>query len=290
MKIETFEVRNEVLKKYISNFYTLTNSKTDEKTNYLVFPHTENVLSIYKNVEVKRTRNRVVFRGNSDIEFNSILYVKFNNPLYVTYGGDVGCISIVFKPLGINAFLDKNLSDYVIDEHSTTFEPFENFKNNVLQLFEISDNETRIKNLENYLISKLIGFEHPFLHQVIIDIENEENQDKTLNEIAIKNNVTQKTLIRHFEKHIGKTPSSYRKIARFRKAMTKHSKESNLDNLLDIANAMNYFDQSHMIKDFKSLTDFNPTDFFSNLSTSNDGMVNMIFPKKGKFLQFEDKL
>ncbi len=275
MEIKTFEVKSETLKKYINNYYVLTHSKVQEKCNYLVFPNTKNVLSLYKNVAVNRIENRVVFEGNSFIEFASILYVRFTNPLYVTYKGDVDCISIVFKPLGINAFLSKNLSDYVMDEHTTTFEPFDNFESQISLVFAENSTDERLQKLENYLLSELKGFNHPFLNQVLDAIDNDENQEHSLSKIASKSNITLLTLNRHFEKHIGKTPSKYRKIVRFRKAMNQHANKNESKKLVDIAYALQYFDQSHMIKD---LTHYNPKDFFKNLDNAPTKNMTFIYP------------
>ncbi len=280
MKVETFEPKSEILKKYIKSFYFLTHSENEEKVNYFVFPNTINVLSVYKNVFVNRIENRVVFEGNKNHSFASILYVKFDSPLFVTYSGNIDCISIMFKPLGINAFLDKNLADYVIDEHTTTFEPFDDFEFQMALVFAENSTEQRLQKFEHYLLSELKGFHHPFLNQVLEAIESDENQELSLLKIASKSNITSLTLNRHFEKHIGRTPSKYRKIVRFRKAMAQHANKNESENLIDIAYALQYFDQSHMIKDFKNLTHHNPKDFFRNLDNAPTKNMTFIYPKK----------
>jgi AraC-like DNA-binding protein len=43
--------------------------------------------------------------------------------------------------------------------------------------------------------------------------------------------------------------------------------------LTGIAHGSNYYDQSHMLKDFKALTNLTPTSFFKSLSTVHDKTI-----------------
>ena len=141
----------------------------------------------------------------------------------------------------------------------------------------IKDNEKKIAEMEAYWISKLKGVSHPFLYQAINDMLLPNDREMTIAEIARKSGISQKTLIKHFEQHIGKTPSDFRKIVRFRNALKQKSLENKEGNLTDITYISRYFDQSHMIKDFKALTGYSPKAFFKKLSSIYDGKINWIF-------------
>ncbi len=145
----------------------------------------------------------------------------------------------------------------------------------------IQDHEQKIAAMEAYWIGKLKGISHPFLYQAINDMLLPNDRELTISEIAQKSGITQKTLIKHFEQHIGKTPSDFRKIVRFRNALKQKSRENEGGNLTGITYISRYFDQSHMIKDFKVLTGYTPKEFFKKLSSSYDGKICWIFPGMG---------
>jgi transcriptional regulator GlxA family with amidase domain len=145
----------------------------------------------------------------------------------------------------------------------------------------IKNDEQKIAAMESYWISKLKGVSHPFLYQAINDMLLPNDKEMTIAEIAQKNRISQKTLIKHFEQHIGKTPSDFRKIVRFRNALKQKAQENKEANLTDITYISHYFDQSHMIKDFKVLTGYTPKEFFKKLISNYDGKISWIFPGEG---------
>jgi AraC-like DNA-binding protein len=64
---------------------------------------------------------------------------------------------------------------------------------------------------------------------------------------------------------------------RFRNSIKEKQKKRSFQNLTGLAHAMDFFDQSHMIKDFKSLTGHNPKDFFRKIQSPENSSINWIF-------------
>lgn len=88
-------------------------------------------------------------------------------------------------------------------------------------------------------------------------------------DIAEKYNLTRQYVNKLFLKFTGKSASEYRKIHRFRNAVSAHKKSKNLTVL---SYESFFFDQSHFIKDFKTLTDSNPNSFFKAVDTKNENI------------------
>lgn len=109
----------------------------------------------------------------------------------------------------------------------------------------------------------------------------ETSDNKSFKTIAEKHNITTKTLIKLFKKHLGKTPANFRKNVRFRQAINKYKSKEKTEKLTDITFATTYFDQSHMIRDFKAMTGKTPKVFFNELKISADGNINIIFSNEG---------
>jgi AraC-like DNA-binding protein len=50
-----------------------------------------------------------------------------------------------------------------------------------------------------------------------------------------------------------------------------------MQNLTTLAYAVDFFDQSHMIRDFKAMTGFMPKEFFRNVTGRDGGSVAWIY-------------
>lgn len=263
MKIESFEPKNESLKKYIKLIYFATHSENDENIDYLVFPNIYCIICF-------ETKNELV---------NSTINAEYMKPLLFTYEGNINEITICFKPFGINTFLKKPLNFYLKDP--LKFFPFDDYKVQMTKFLSIQNLDERLECIENYWLSKLNEFSHPFLNETIADILSKKTDHLSLKDIAQNNNISIKTLKNHFKKYIGKTPADFRKSVRFRIAIAEKNSSKDAVSLTNVSHASSFFDQAHMIKDFKALTGKTPKVFFANFSILHQGNIHFVFPKKG---------
>ena len=259
MKIELFEPKNEILKKYIKFIYFLTHSEKEAGVSYLAFPN------IITAITYEEKDNRSISYINAD----------YMEPLLFTYQENSNEITIVFKTLGINHFLKEPLEFYL--KQSTKFYPFDDYALEMSKTLAIQDPESKLECIEKYWLSKLKDFSHPFLPDVIDDMLTKKSEQLSLKQIAENHQITIQTHNIHSKKHIGKTPSDFKKSVRFRNAITENSGNKINTNLTDISAALNFFDQSHMIKDFKAMTEKSPKDFFKDLTTMYGGNINIVF-------------
>ena len=66
---------------------------------------------------------------------------------------------------------------------------------------------------------------------------------------------------------MGKSPSEYRKIYRFRKSIID---KEQVKSLTELSHENLFYDQSHFIKDFRKLTHKNPKSFFKKVNTETE--------------------
>lgn len=282
MNIQLYRPNSLILQSFIEYFYILTKSEEEENVTYLTFPNIYSMVSISRYATIKTIGNKVSVEFDAGNELESRLAVRYVKPLLIEYAGAANEITICFKPLALNAFLDHPVNYYTKnDSILDVFIPFDDFFEKMKAVMQLQKDEEKIAAMEAFWISKLKGIVHPFLYQALNDMLLPNNEEMAIAEIAWKYKVTQKTLIKHFEQQIGKTPSDFRKIVRFRNALKIKSLESRGEKLTDITYISHYFDQSHMIKDFKVLTGFTPKEFFRKLSSSHDGKINWIFLGEG---------
>lgn len=275
MEIKSYKPQNPILRDCIECFYTLTRTPADESCTYLTFPSVFSMVCLNANARVKLKKNGLSIVYSPDNTLESSLVCDFDNAAWVQYEGAADEIVIYFKPLGLNAFLEKDLRHYS-RHHFTEFNPFADFKNRMTEIFSLDNNEDRIRALEAYWLSKLKGFNHPFLYEVIGEMTGEDGLS-SVSEIARKYDISRTTINKHFDLHLCTTPSQFKKVLRFRNAMRRHRLKISEESLADISCGADYFDQSHMIKDFKSLTNYAPKTFFSKISALEDGQINWLF-------------
>ncbi len=265
MDIQVIKPFNEDLRKYIECFYIIRHSKKNKKTTYFTFPTTNTIVTI-SNAKVITTKTSIKATQSAIPNFISELDVKFTNPILVEYKGNIKEITTYFKPLGLNRFLTKPLQYY---SNQKQFIPFPDYTDTMQAILNIESDNAMIEQFEKYWLSKLNTYLHFKLDPIIEDMLL--NPSESISSISEKHQLSHKTLIAHFNKDICKTPSQFRKIVRFRKAL--NTKDSSLTQL---SYACNYFDQAHMIKDFQKLTGYQPKNFFKNLRRI-EGVVNWIF-------------
>ncbi len=276
MKIKIHKPKNKILQNYIECFYTLQRTDKEEDVTYLGFPSNTVFVTLCQDAAVNTTGNNITIENSPNRKVISILIIDNQNQGTTTYKGKTNEISIYFKPLGINAFLEKPFSSYSTETISE-FNPFEDYEKAMHEVFKIEDDTQKIKFIENYLLTKIKEFKHPFLHQAIDSIIGPHAQKLTITEIAKKNAVSRTTFNKEFLLHIGTTPSQFIKIERFRNALKMFAQNATKEQLIDIAYLADYFDQSHMAKDFKALTGHAPKMFFSKLAKTENSQLNWIF-------------
>ncbi|MEN5130670.1 helix-turn-helix domain-containing protein [Elizabethkingia anophelis] len=95
------------------------------------------------------------------------------------------------------------------------------------------------------------------------------NSTLSIEEIAEKNQISRQYFNKMFRKYVGKSPSEFRKINKFRNSITQKNKNQNL---IELSLDADFYDQSHFIRNFKELAKVNPGSFFNNVDTSKENI------------------
>ncbi|SHK32631.1 helix-turn-helix domain-containing protein [Chryseobacterium polytrichastri] len=276
MKIKVYSPSNPLLKKYIESIYILTHTSEEKPAKYITFPTIFTIVSISEKSKSITKGNKLIIQQCDNNEVETNLVSNFNKPVYVEYEGKINEVTIYFKPLAINSFLEHDLNHYNSSNFSE-FSPFEDYRKSMIKILSLQNDTEKIQAVEGYWLSKLIGFEHNFLETILSEMMYEENNALTITELCEKNAISRTTLNKHFGRHICKTPSQFKKILRFRNAVNKYSSNNARNNLTDIAYSVDYFDQSHMTREFKSVTGFSPKVFFEKTTALERKQIRWLF-------------
>lgn len=276
MKIKSYHPKNAILQHHIECFYSLQRDGNDKDLTYFGFPSNTIYLTLCQNATISIEENDITIENHPNQNIQSLLIIDNQKQASTTYKGATNEITIYFKPLGINAFLREPLSHYITDTISE-FNPFEDYTVALQEVFKIDDDAAKIDFLENYFVSKRIGFTHSFLPEALQKIATENSPKSSVAILSEHFKISRATLHKQFLRHLGTSPSQYIKIERFRASIKLFTKEATKEQLIDIAYLAAYFDQSHMAKDFKSLTGYSPKLFFSKLNQLENNQINWIF-------------
>lgn len=276
MEIAVYPPQSSLLKKHIECFYVLKRSEAAAPSTYLTFPGIQQVVSLYGNSCSEITDDAVIIRHEQNDELESRIVGSFRKVVCVRYEGPAYEITTLFRPLAINSFLPLPLKD-IAPGHFPTFNPYSDFMDVMYGVYKITSLEEQLQTLETYWLSKYNGFQHPFLPSVLEYMYHDDLDEQGIAAICKLHRISRQTLHYHFERYLCKTPSLFRKVLRFRRAMQQYKPEKFEQGLSRLSALSNYFDQSHMIRDFKSLTGYTPQHFFSRLSRLGNGEVNLLF-------------
>ena len=275
MEIKFYKPKNKILQHYIEGYYFLTNKKEDSIVEYFTFPNNFSIVSIVENAEIIYSENKGIIKEKQGISLCSDLICHYKKPIKLSYEGTINELTFYFKPLGLNAFLSKSLCHYT-SNFFTSFIPFDDYTSTFSEILKEEDIKKKIDMIENYWLSKLVGFNHLFLNDVIASLKELDNE-YSISNLAKKHSISRQNLTKHFEANLCKSPSEFKKIQRFRDALKNNICKKSTDNLTSLSYDLLFYDQSHLIKDFKSLTGFTPKNFFKNLSSQENGEINWLF-------------
>jgi AraC-like DNA-binding protein len=172
-------------------------------------------------------------------------------------------IQVILKPYALNTLLGLNASAL-----TNGFLEFDEFSAEPLsrQLLDTDDEQKQIALLTDFLVTQL---------------KQERMRDKVIEESVklIHNNIacisvkylldyfsiSERQFERRFSQAIGISPQSYIRVKRFNEAI-RLIKAGQYAKLTDIAYALNFYDQSHLIRDIRSFSGFTP----KNVSKKED--------------------
>jgi AraC-like DNA-binding protein len=276
MEVNIHKPLSPLLQRHIECFYTLTRQNGNAPSTYLTFPGIYNIVCLYANTVTEVSGNLVSIRHEPNGILESRVVGKFSKAVCVQYEGQISEITTLFKPLAINAFLPSPLKDLTCG-HFSFFNPYPDFlpSMQVIQGMQVIPDKQAA--LEAYWLSKYHGYTHPFLPAILDEMSDEEIPGRSIAEMCKSHEVSRQTMHQHFERYLCKTPAEFRKVIRFRKAVNAHRLLPAEQRLTRLSLLANYFDQSHMIRDFKELTGHTPKSFFRSISRLGDGEINWLF-------------
>jgi AraC-like DNA-binding protein len=204
-------------------------------------------------------------------EYLQLLVSKFDRSRQIKMNGRFRKLTIVFHPLGLNHFLDFPLGK-IAKEHFSVFETFgREFEELIQGVFRLDCQEKQSNLLDSFFLGRISKFDEPKLTYAVKSIL-ENNGAISGNELCKDLNISRKTLLRLFQKHLAYSPSEYKSIVKFRKALEVFQEQNREINFSALAHEAQYYDQSDLNSHFKNKTGLTPKQLLKTIQTVEKGL------------------
>ena len=176
------------------------------------------------------------------------------------YTGQVNMISVVFRSVGAKAFFDLPMNK--INNLRVTAGDLENKELAALEqsLTNTENDKLCILLIEQFLLKRLSRLSEYNLKRIEASIQLINAGQTDIPLLADTACLSTKQFQRIFSEYVGSNPKEFSRTIRFQKAL--HTLETRPQiSLTTLAYECGYFDQSHMIKEFKALSGYTPGEY-----------------------------
>jgi AraC-like DNA-binding protein len=273
--------KHPLLKKHIAYYYFLKSSSPNFNTRYFAFPHTHTVLNIHNGAGAEFGHGITTLRGDGHTAPICLVQGIRDFPMLAVLEGILDKVTIIFKPLGINYFLEGSVGE-IITSASEIFREWDHQPNYkaFLQGFFNAEQEKREMLLEDFLLSRYREIPELVQMETALSMISNLSQEHSVEEVASALNVTSRTLNRMFNKYVGVSPVGYKKVARFRHSLENNVFADKLKRMTDLAYQSNFYDQAYFNKVYREMTGSNPQQFFRKIEKFADDQLIFLFEKR----------
>jgi AraC-like DNA-binding protein len=185
--------------------------------------------------------------------------------------GNTKLLSIVFEPYGLSQFFDIPSSELLNQTIPLRFVLGKQLDELEDKVFKTDTTEQKIVIIENFFkkqLAKKKNYQLPRISNSVKEI-NSNSQNNPVLQLALNACLSRKQYERSFTNLVGISPKQFMRIVRFQRAL--FIKQNNPDiKLTELAVDAGYYDQSHMITDFKQLSGYTPKQYFTQCEPFSD--------------------
>lgn len=262
-----FATPSKALSPYIKRYWAIENVlDTGEVCIQRIIPTGLTELMLYFTPRPK------ILTDNKNLSDNVALHGHQNSFYDMELTGNLSVFSIVFEPQGLMQFFNFPLTE--ICNRNISLKDIHGQEGRDLEekMSEASTFPQRVNIVEAYLFDLLKNnfndFEFRRINHIAGLIKQTYGNIK-VNQMASEACLSRKQFERIFAEHIGISPKQYLKIIRFQSAIFEKQQNNDLT-MTELSYKSGYFDQSHFINDFKSLSGLTPKQYFAENEICSD--------------------
>lgn len=190
----------------------------------------------------------------------------------IIISNELTIFSILFNPQGLKEFFNIPSTEFFNQNIPLNYLLKNETDELETKLMEADTFTEKVKIVETFLITLLKKEEKQYERTRIIQNVQLINQTKgvtDINFLASKACLSRKQYERIFAESIGTSPKQFLRTVRFQHALAQKAQNKSIS-LTSLAIDSGYYDQSHMINDFKNLSGLTPTEYFAECEPTSD--------------------
>ena len=194
--------------------------------------------------------HRVHEDGTRVTQATCLLIGQMPHPVTIAPAGKVRSIGVRFRPHGAQAFLR-----FPLDEVASQLVPLEDILGVFARelLSRIHDAHDPIPQIENFLLSMLRPVDNDRVLSRVLDSILRSNGAAQVEDLASHAGISRRQLERVFLRRVGIGPKLFSRIVRFQRLLRAPQRDWAV-----MAADSGYFDQAHLIHDFREFTGQSP--------------------------------
>lgn len=188
----------------------------------------------------------------------------------LTSTGNVDMIVVVFQPFGAKIFFSLPMSEFfnecisVNDLGEVSLKELEN------QIQDIPDSRLSIEIIEKYFVKQLYSFDRYNYKRIAAAIQAVNNQPQIdIASLSATTCLSSKQFTRIFTEYVGARPKEFVRIIRFQRALFI-LQTNPLISFTQLAFECGYYDQPHLIKEFRIFAGCTPSEFIATCDPYSD--------------------
>jgi AraC-like DNA-binding protein len=253
------------LRPFIKQFWAMENVlNSGEACSQRIVPSGLPELILYINDKPKSDKR--------SIEAHCLLNGQHNDYFDLHFTEDLSIFSVLFEPQGVSQFFNLPFNELTNQSVPLEFINSAFSKEFQSRLSESISFNARVNIAEEIFCRQLTkdnrSYDFKRMGNTVELIKNA----KGVVEIDLLSQqacLSRKQFERLFLGYIGISPKQYLKIIRFQSSLYYNSQRNGLS-MTQLAHASGYYDQSHFINDFKTLTGLTPKKFFEDCDSVSD--------------------
>jgi len=188
----------------------------------------------------------------------------------VTSTGKINMIVVVFQPYGAKAFFPMSMHEFHGKNISVTDIGDQSLVDLEKRLLDTTDNNECIRIIERYLLNRLHSFTEYNLRRITAVIQGINKEPlATIPDLSQIACLSDKQLNRIFTEYIGSTPKEFTRIVRLQRALYSLQNYSKM-NFAQLAYECGFYDQAHLIKEFKTFSGYTPKEYLAICNPYSD--------------------
>jgi AraC-like DNA-binding protein len=213
-----------------------------------------------------------VLDKNKQLQENSILNGQQKSYYDIVVSGKLSMFSISFQPHGAKMFFDVPSSEFFDQNVPLKYLVKDSITELEHNLYEAPSFEGKINIVEKFLMNQLrINYNEYEINRIALSIAliNHAKGMITIETLSNASFLSRKQYERTFLIYIGTSPKQFLKAVRFQNTLHEKQKNKNIS-LTELAYYCGYYDQSHMINDYKLLSGKTPSQYFAECEPESD--------------------